>query len=119
MVNSIHDLLQLIRRHNGTILGRRSAEGLAGFLEGFAFARRGPDGSPDDEFLSDFGEWVRRRFRTESTQGWAKIITSYCADGPEELNLFWKLYDQYMARNRTARRPARSNGRPASAKKTG
>jgi hypothetical protein len=119
MIGSIHELLQRIRKHNGALLGRKSAETLSAYLAGFALARRGSEDSPDDDFLRGFDSWVHRRFRTDSTQGWARIIASYCNDGPEELDLFWKLYDQYMARHRTARRPARTNSHAPQAKKTG
>lgn len=119
MVASIHDLLQLVRKQNGALLGRRSAETLFAFLQGYALARSGPDSSQDYEFLGDFNDWVRRRFRVESTQGWAQIIAFYCNDGPAELDLFWKLYDQYMAKPQVRRRTGRAGEQPLKAKKTG
>lgn len=112
MVSSIHQLLQLIRKQNGALLGRKSAETLSAFLGGFALARRGSGDSADDDFLRAFNDFVHRRFHVESTQGWAKIIAFYSSDESEELGLFWKLYDQFMVG-----RPARSNGHRPKARK--
>ncbi len=100
MAESIHDVLETIREQKGLLLGRRSVETLHAFLSGYAYARKGLDGGEDYRFLSDFGDWVHRRYRIDSTQGWAKTVQFFSNEEAEELPLFWQLYDEYRQRGR-------------------
>ena len=117
MAASIHDVLRGLRHQNGAMLGRKSAESISTFLDGYAFARREAGDAGDVDFLLTFNDWVRKRFRIESTQGWAKVISFFCNQESEEMQLFWKLYDEYMSRRPRDFQRAKPNGHSSKAKK--
>jgi hypothetical protein len=95
-MGAIHDLILKIRERPGIILGRPCARTLYAFLSGFAYARKEID-SGDLDFLADFNKWVHDRYAVTSTQGWAKIIEFYSMTEADEMALFWKLLDEYLA----------------------
>jgi hypothetical protein len=95
-MDTILDLIEKIRERPGIILGRPSARSLYAFLSGFAYARK--DGNPGDyDFLAGFNQWVHDRYGVTSSQGWAKIIEFYSLTEADEMALFWKLLDEYLA----------------------
>lgn len=99
ILNVIHN----IRERPGIILGRPSAGTLYAFLSGYAYARR--ESNPDDyDFLSGFNQWVHDHYEVTSTQSWAKIIEFFSSTEAEEMALFWKLLDEYLARRAPSRR---------------
>lgn len=111
-MKSIHDILELLRRQNCAILERKSAEVLSAFLSGFTFARREAGCAGDETFLDSFNAWIHKRFNIESDQGWAKIISFYSPTDCDEIDLFWKLYDQFTARQRAnGKRATEKSGR--------
>src|SRR5438552_1074841 len=95
-MGTILDVIQKIRKRPVTMLGRPSASHLYAFLSGYAAARQGEDPS-DYEFLSGFNQWVHERYEVTSTQDWGKIIEFQSGAQADELPLFWKLFDQYLA----------------------
>jgi hypothetical protein len=108
----IHHILELLRSQNCAMLERKSAEVLSAFLSGFTLARREAGGDDDEEFLDTFNAWVHKRFNVESDQGWAKIISFYCPTESDEIDLFWKLYDQFTARRHAnGKRATEKSGR--------
>src|SRR5262249_34317543 len=95
-MGTILDMIQKIRERPGVILGRPSASTLYAFLSGFAYARK--DSHPGDyDFLAGFNKWVHERYGVTSSQGWAKIIEFYSMTEVDEMALFWKLLDEYLA----------------------
>ena len=104
MPNTIHELLYLLREQQGAMLGRKSAEVLSAFLAGYAFGRKPCEDLETQAFLRKFNGWVRKRFhREDEGQGWGKIIAFYSSDEGEEWKLFWKLYDEFMAKRNVRR----------------
>jgi hypothetical protein len=100
-MGAILDLVHKVRQRPGIILGRPSAKTLYAFLSGFAYARK--DSDPDDyDFLAEFNQWVHDRYGITTTQGWARIIEFYSATEADELALFWKLIDEYIAERRNS-----------------
>src|SRR5437763_135415 len=97
------DVLQKIRERPGVILGRPSASSLYFFLSGFAWARQDTDAT-DYDFLAGFNQWVHERYKVTSTQGWAKLIEFYSVTEADEMALFWKLLDEYLAQRTSAQR---------------
>jgi hypothetical protein len=102
-MSEILDLLQKIRERPGMYLGCPAVNNLYMFLTGYCHARKDA-AAGDYEFLAGFGDWVRDRFRVTSSQGWAKIIEFYSASEADGWTLFWELLDEYLARQKSARR---------------
>jgi hypothetical protein len=102
-MGAILDLLERIRKRPGIFLGRPSVSNLYMFLSGFTYARKDSDPG-DQQFLAGFGQWVHDRYKVTSTQGWAKIIEFYSLNEVEEMELFWKLLDQYLAEQMPAQK---------------
>ena len=102
-MTTIMELIEDIRKRPGLMLGRPSVNNLYTFLSGFCFARKDA-GVSDYEFLAGFGRHVHRRFKISSTQSWAAIIEFFGATEDGEMALFWKLYDDYLAKSATKRK---------------
>ena len=100
---TVIELIEKIRERPGLMLGRPSIRNLYAFLSGFAYARKG-DNPGDYEFLSGFGKHVHLRYRISSTQSWADIIEFFSVTEADELRLFWKLLDEYVAKQASKRR---------------
>jgi hypothetical protein len=96
----LHEVLEEIRARPGIILGRQSVHTLSAFLSGL-YAHWDIGDTSAFCWLSAFGDWVRKRYGVQSSQGWAQIIAFYSLDEGEELNLFWKLYDKYREKHPT------------------
>jgi hypothetical protein len=96
MMGVMLDLLHKIRERPGLMLGRPCAGTLYAFLSGFAYARK--ESSPGDyDLLARFNQWVHDRYAVTSSQCWAKIIEFYSMTEADEMMLFWKLWDEYLA----------------------
>jgi hypothetical protein len=107
------DMIERIRETPGGILGAPSAKTLNAFLFGFAYARK--DEHPEDfHILSDFTQFVHRHFRHFSARGWAKVIEFNTNTETDQMELFWKLWDEYcekkLARNKPASHAGLGNG---------
>lgn len=102
-METILDLINKIRERPAIILGRPSARTLHAFLSGYAYARKDND-SGDYYFLAGFNRWVHDRYEVTSVQGWAKIIEFYTTTEAEEMALFWKLLDEYLAKSSSGRK---------------
>ena len=100
-MDSLRDVIEMIRQRPALILSRPSARTLYAFLSGYEFARR--DRS-DRDFMAGFGNYVHERYDITSTQGWAQIIEFYSTSEAGEMDLFWKLMDEYMAQGTAKRR---------------
>jgi hypothetical protein len=100
---TLMEMIQKIRDQPSMMLGRPSANNLYMFLSGFTFARKDED-VDDFHFLGGFGQYVHDRFRISSTQSWAQIIQFYCLTEADEMALFWKLFDEYVAKKAAKRK---------------
>src|SRR5262249_39189536 len=105
MMGTILDVINKIRERPGLILGSPSASTVYAFLTGYAYARK--DSEPGDyDFLAAFNQWVHDRYQVTTNQGWAKIIEFYSMTEVEEMALFWKLLDEYLAQQVGPRKKA-------------
>jgi hypothetical protein len=107
---TILDVINEIRERPGVILGRPSASTLYAFLSGYAYGRKNSDPG-DYQFLAGFNQSVQDRYEVTTSQGWAKIIEFYSTTEADEMTLFWKLLDDYVAkqaasRQKTTKQPA-------------
>jgi len=96
-MTSIQLLLQKMRGRIGMYLAQASLVRLAAFLRGYDLAIHG-DGSQDD-FLTDFRDWVHRRYSSTS-KSWEDTITAVSADDRKALETFWQLFDEFNACHR-------------------
>src|SRR5438309_2311704 len=105
---TIMQALAHVRNKPGIVLGHESIQMLEAYLEGFLFARGESNGLEDYQLLSRFNDWVRKRYRVQDDQGWAKIIAFQCARQSDELDLFWSLFHEFIEKH-----DRQSNGRTA------
>jgi hypothetical protein len=104
-MGAILDLIDKIRERPGLILGRPCARTLHAFLSGYAYARKETE-EKDFDFLAGFNQWVHDRYEVTTTQGWAKILEFYSMTEADEMALFWKLLDEYLAHRSAGRKKA-------------
>lgn len=101
------ELFQKIREAPALYLAPPSAGTLRAFLSGYELGLQGSD-LEFNQFSSDFGNWLRKRYNLHSSQHWTKIIEFYSTSEVEEMDLFWKLYDEFVSRPQKKRAAATS-----------
>ena len=94
---NIQDYIDSLRENPKQIgyYGRPPVVAFYAFLHGYARARS-PDHPEDAEFLADFNSHVMDRYRINSNQGWGAIIHFFSASDEAEIDLFWRLMDQFL-----------------------
>lgn len=95
-MHPIIDIIDEIRRRPGVYLRNYSVKNLAAFLEGYSCAAEKCGAIPNGQFLLDFGDWVRRRFRVELSQSWENILLFHSVDEREAMQCFWQIWDEYL-----------------------
>lgn len=76
-------------------LGFSSIRYLHCFLAGWF--HRSYDDIADAELFGEFTDWIAKRYKVTSTQGWVKIIEFWSIDEVQALELFYKLLDEFQA----------------------
>lgn len=99
-MNPILDLLQEMRGRVAMYTGSQSLHELAAFLRGYDYALTKCGRGPTDEFLNEFGNWLRERFNVTISRSWEEIILFHSADENEAMKQFWDLLDVYSAKTR-------------------
>jgi hypothetical protein len=96
-MNSIVELIQLIRKRPAMYLGRRSISCLQAFIEGWFL--RNPKDVADGEIMNEFQDWIEKKYKTSTTHSWRSIILFYSQDENEALENFFKDFEEFMNRN--------------------
>lgn len=98
--NNLYEMLKIMRERYWYHTGSDDLSALKAFIHGYLqglFQNQIPERSfPKYEW---FSHWVKGRIYSEldSGYGWDKYIKSACLEnGHEEIQLFFKLYDEYM-----------------------
>src|SRR4051812_27891261 len=95
-MSPIIKLLQEMRGRVPMYVGTNSLVQLAYFLRGYEHACKQLGAARDDHFLSDFRDWIRRRFSVSISKSWDDIISFQTADENEAMEYFWELLDEYL-----------------------
>ena len=112
-MTTTQELMEKIRQTPGMYLAPPSAKTLRAFLLGYELGVLGSD-SEFHRFSTDFGNWLCKRYHLYTSQHWTKIIEFHSSTDVEEMDLFWKLYDEFEAKSkRTRTRTKASSGRTA------
>src|SRR3954468_11964621 len=99
------DLFEKIRKAPAMYLTPPSAKTLRAFLTGYEFGLH-DSASEFSSFSADFGNWLRKRYNLHSSQHWTKIIEFYSSTESEEMDLFWKLYDEFESIPKRKKNPS-------------
>lgn len=84
-------------------LGRRSIICLQAFLSGYSIAQHGLGAveTPQEKDFQHFPEWIRQRFKVQTSQSWASIILFFSEDERTALDRFFELFEEFVNRDRT------------------
>ena len=96
------ELLRKIQARPGMYLGSPSITNLFMFLVGYKTARRELGIEPTElelQFYSGFQPWIQQRFQVQTVNSWANIILLYSTDEKEAFAYFFKLWDEFLARD--------------------
>ena len=85
-----------------------SAQTLYAFLTGYELGLHGSD-SDFPRFSADFGNRLRKRYNLHSSRHWTKIIEFHSGTEAEEMDLFWKLYNEFESKSKPKQRKASSD----------
>jgi hypothetical protein len=86
-------------------VGTTSLSRLADFLGGYAHAIYRLLPREKDTFLSEFRDWIYRRFQTNENISWEALILRHSADEEDAVRRFWVLLDDYL-QERGSQNPA-------------
>lgn len=95
MKSSFKEVIQKIKERPGMYITCSTISCLKAFLDGWYF--RDPEGVVDTQLMSDFQEWIEKRFVNAGTQSYAQIILFYSADEYIALKQFFELFDEFLA----------------------
>src|SRR5437868_4532042 len=88
-------LLNEMRGRQGMYLGSPSIIKLAAFLRGFDHAVEKHGNGKSDPFLSEFRDWVQRRYATNN-RSWEEVILAHSNNEAQAVDQFWLLFDEFL-----------------------
>src|SRR4051794_23977042 len=98
-------LLREMRQRPGMYIGKPSIIRLAAYLRGYDLAAERLGGQQPDAFLTEFRDWVQRRFGS-TRQSWEETILQHSADDASAQERLWQLLDEFLAERGGAATPA-------------
>jgi hypothetical protein len=104
-MSGVYELLRKIKARPGMYIGAASVSNLFMFLAGYKTARLelGIEPAQEEmEFYREFQPWLQKRFQVQTVNSWANIIRLYAPDEKEAFNYFFKLLDEFLAREKVA-----------------
>ena len=111
-MSQITQLLQKIRKSPGMYFGWSSLSRLSGCLRGYDYALFELQAAPGDPFFLGFQGWIERRLQVKH-EFWENAILKRTASEAEAFNLFWVLFDEYLA-DKESDEPQGNGTNPAS-----
>lgn len=101
-MSSFYKLLNKIKQKPGIYIGAPSVSSLHMFLCGYAFSRQeqGLAITKEEKAFEQFQPWIQRRFQTNDSISWARIILLYAADERAGFDLFFKLWAEFVDQQR-------------------
>lgn len=99
-MHDLYTLIHKIQKAPSMYLGRASIVCLQAFLSGYSIAQYelGATQSPQDKDFQEFPEWVRKKFKIQTSQSWANILLFYAEDEQKALDLFFKVFEEFCNR---------------------
>ena len=90
----LYDVIKTITTHPGPYLylGEPSVKLLYAYLGGFLHN----NDAANDHCLDGFHEYVAKEFGLRTTHNWAQIIEFFSATKQDEIQLFTKLFDDFL-----------------------
>jgi len=72
----------------------------SGFLSGYSVAKYelGEQETEQERDFLEFPEWIRQRFKVQTSQSWANIILFYSEDERKALDNFFDLFEEFISR---------------------
>ncbi|MBW4497189.1 MAG: hypothetical protein KME26_29860 [Oscillatoria princeps RMCB-10] len=104
-MSGVYEILRKIKARPGMYIGAASVSNLFMFLAGYKTARLelGIEPAQEEmEFYREFQPWLQKRFQLQTVNSWANIIRLYAPDEKEAFNYFFKLLDEFLAREQVA-----------------
>jgi hypothetical protein len=100
-MHDLYTLIEKIQKAPSMYLGRTSIFCLQAFLSGHSIAQYEFDvaQTSQDQDFQEFPEWVRQKFKVQTSQSWANILLFYAEDEHKALDLFFKVFAEFRNRN--------------------
>jgi hypothetical protein len=102
-MSRLFEVLQKIHSKPGMYIGHASVSDLFMFLVGYKTALRELKIEPTEDeidFYREFQPWLQQKYHVSTSNSWAKIIMLYCVNEKEGFESFFKLLDEFLARNK-------------------
>ncbi|MGI2902198.1 hypothetical protein [Tolypothrix sp. VBCCA 56010] len=97
------EILQKIKAKPGMYIGRASVSDLFLFLVGYKTALielKIESTEEEMDFYREFQPWLQQKYHVSTSNSWAKIIMLYCVNEKEGFESFFKLLDEFLARDK-------------------
>jgi len=94
-MHDLYEIIEKIKKAPAMYLGRHSIICLQAFLSGYSVAKYelGEQATEQERDFMEFPEWIRQRFKVQTSQSWANIILFYSEDERKALDNFFDLFE--------------------------
>ena len=103
-MKDLYELLQEIKARPALYVGGKSIFRLESFIDGYFYARRDsglPLSEREKDYFNNFHQWLEERLRAKTTLSWSKIIFFRSSDEIQATELFFKLFDEFINRDKS------------------
>ncbi|MBC6479893.1 MAG: hypothetical protein EBE86_014640 [Hormoscilla sp. GUM202] len=99
-MHDLYGIIEKIKKAPSMYLGRNSIICLQAFLSGYSVAKYelGEQETEQERDFMEFPEWIRQRFKVQTSQSWANIILFYSEDERKALDNFFDLFEEFISR---------------------
>ena len=87
-MNSIVELLELIKERPAMYIGRNSISCLKAFIDGWYL--RNPSGIIDGHIMEEFQDYIEKKYNETSCRSWCDILLYNSQDENKALELFFE-----------------------------
>lgn len=94
-MDSLVNIIKIVEKQPGIYLTGNSINLLNAFLSGYII--REPETISDIHIMSQFQEWIERKYDKIGSNSWVKIILFYSVDEFEALDNFFKYFNIFLS----------------------
>lgn len=104
-------LISKIKQRPTMYISKSYISCLKAFLDGWFL--KPPISERENQLMSDFQDWVERKYHSTTTHSWSDLILFYSDGESDALKTFFTLFDEFIKQNKDNLTPSASSKREA------